>query len=147
MARWAKVARGLGVALTASAAEATGTAAADSKLEGTWLAHGATIAGEAVPKIVGQRLSLTGGRFRITKEGELLYGGSFSVDASAEPPTIRFDQNETETLAGIWLGIYERVGDTLTVCDNAPDMAKPRPKSFGDCDAAGYVLIHFTRHS
>ena len=58
---------------------------------------------------------------------------------------IRFDQNETKTLAGIWLGIYERDGDKLTICDNAPDMTKPSPTSFGECSGASYVLIHFTR--
>jgi uncharacterized protein (TIGR03067 family) len=109
------------------------------------LANAATVAGEAAPQIIDQRLSFKGDRFQIVKDGDLLYGGGFSVDAAAEPSIIRFDQNKTETLAGIWLGIYELAGDKLTICDNAPDMAKAKPESFGDCTEAGYVLIHFTR--
>ena len=124
---------------------AISAAGAETELEGAWIAEDATVAGDAAPQIVGDNLSFEGHRFRITKEGELRYGGTFSVDAAAEPPTIRFDQKETETLAGVWLGIYELAGDKLKICDNAPDMTKPRPKDFGDSAAAGYVLVHFTR--
>ncbi|MGI9404571.1 MAG: TIGR03067 domain-containing protein [Hyphomicrobium sp.] len=114
-------------------------------LEGTWFARSATLAGKDAPKIVGQRLSFNGDRFRITKEGKLLFGGNFSVDATAEPPSIQFEQSETQTLSGSWLGIYELDGNTLRICDNAPDMTKPRPKNFSECAAAGYVLIRFSR--
>ena len=126
---------------------AMGAARAETELEGTWIAHNGTLAGEAAPQLAGHRLSFEGDRFQITKEGELLFGGSFAVDATMEPPTIQFDQNETERLAGVWLGIYELVGDTLTICDNAHDMARPRPKGFDECSAAGYILINFTRQA
>ncbi len=141
MTYWAKAVRGLAVTLVV-----TGTAAcAQTELEGAWIATDAAVAGIVEPKVVGQRLSFEGDRFQITKEGELLYGGDFRVDAGAQPPTIRFDQNQTDTFAGIWLGIYELAGNELTICDNAPDMTKPPPNDFGDCANAGYVLIHFTR--
>ncbi len=142
MMRWAKGVRGLAIVLVVAV---IGVARAETELEGTWLATAATLSGEPVPLVVGHRLSFERDRFRIIKDGELLYGGSFSVDATAKPPTIRFDQNETKTLAGIWLGIYERDGDKLTICDNAHDMTKPRPTGFGECSGAGYILIHFTR--
>ncbi len=124
---------------------AKGTRSMETELEGTWFAESATLGGEAAPKIVGQRLSFNGDRFRITKEGKLLFGGNFSVDAAAEPASIQFEQSETQTLSGSWLGIYELDGNTLRICDNAPDMTKPRPKNFGECAAAGYVLIRFSR--
>ncbi|MCP4385244.1 MAG: hypothetical protein GY798_28185 [Hyphomicrobiales bacterium] len=116
-----------------------------TELEGVWYATDASIGGEPVAKIVGQRLSFTGDRFQITKDGELLFGGGFSVDEGPTPPTIRFDQNETETLRGVWLGIYRRDGAALTLSDNAPDMTKPQPRTFDDCTGDGYVLIHYTR--
>ena len=60
-------------------------------------------------------------------------------------PAIDFVQSETKPLAGTWRGIYRLDGNRLTTCDNAYDMAKPRPKDFDACAAAGYVLIRFTR--
>jgi len=144
MTHWTQGVCGLVMALTV-AGTAISAGRAKSELDGRWFAKAATVAGQVAPQIVGQRLSFEGNRFRITKQGELLYGGSFRIDAAAQPPTIRFDQTETQALAGVWLGIYELVGDKLTICDNAPDMAKPRPKGFGACAGAGYVLIHFTR--
>lgn len=36
-------------------------------------------------------------------------------------------------------------GDQLTICDNSPDMTKPRPRTFGDGAAAVYVVVRFTR--
>ena len=118
---------------------------AATELEGSWSATEATIDGAPVPKIVGQLLSFKGDRFQIVKDGELLFGGGFSIDPSAKPSSIRFEQNETQTLAGTWLGIYDLAGDRLMICDNAPDMTKPRPEGFGDCAEPGYVLVHFTR--
>jgi uncharacterized protein (TIGR03067 family) len=118
---------------------------AETELDGTWLATDATVSGEPASQIVGHRLDFEGDRFRITKYGTPLYGGSFSVDSTASPPAIQFEQTETDTLAGTWLGIYELDADTLAICDNAPDMTKPRPSSFADCTGQGYVSVRFTR--
>ena len=98
----------------------TSGARAESPLQGTWLAESAKEAGVDMPEIIGHRLSFDGDRFRITKDGKLLYGGTFTVDPSANPSSIMFDQNETQSLAGVWRGIYALTGDTLTICDNAP---------------------------
>lgn len=123
-----------------------GIAHAQTGLEGgVWVAKKATNGGETVAKVIGHRLVFDGDRFQITMDGELLYGGGFSVDENMKPPTIRFDQSDTETLAGIWLGIYELDGDTVTICDNAPDMEKPQPRTFDDCRQSGYVVIEFAR--
>ena len=42
-------------------------------------------------------------------------------------------------------GIYALDGDTLTVCDNAPDLDKGRPTAFEATSGSGYVLITFKR--
>jgi len=36
-------------------------------------------------------------------------------------------------------------GDTLTTCDNAPNMKKRRPSAFEAKSGSGYVLITFNR--
>lgn len=144
MKHGANGARGLAIALVA-AVMAVGGVRAESQLEGTWLAEEASHASVAAPEIVGHRLSFEGDRFQITKAGKLLYGGTFNVDASAKPPSIQFDQSDTQALAGVWRGIYALQGDSLTTCDNAPDRTMPRPKSFAECIAPGYVVIRFTR--
>lgn len=123
----------------------TSEARAESQLQGTWLAESAKEAGVETPEIIGHRLSFNGDRFRITKDGKLLYGGTFTVDPSANPSSISFEQNETQSLAGVWRGIYALTGDTLTVCDNAPDRSMPRPTGFAECIAPGYVVVRFKR--
>lgn len=116
-----------------------------SELEGAWVAQEAKIAGEEAPQVVGQHLSFLGSRFNVTKDGGLLYGGAFAVDPAATQPTIDFDQNETTAFAGVWRGIYTLAGDQLTICDNSPDMTKPRPRTFVDGAAAGYIVVRFRR--
>ena len=122
-----------------------GEAGAETPLQGTWLAESAKEAGVDSSEIIGHRLSFDGNRFRITKDGKLLYGGTFTVDPSANPSSISFDQNETQSLAGVWRGIYALTGNTLTICDNAPDTSMPRPTGFAECIAPGYVVIRFKR--
>ena len=114
-------------------------------LEGTWLAVEARVDGEPAQQIVGQRLCFTGDRFQISKNGELLYGGGVTLDALDQRATIDFDQHETDTLAGTWLGIYERDGDVLVICDNAANMACPRPSGFDKRNDRGYVWVRFER--
>jgi hypothetical protein len=36
-------------------------------------------------------------------------------------------------------------GATLKICDNAPDMTKPRPNGFAAPAGSGYVFVVFTR--
>ncbi len=138
-------ARAFAIVLIAATILLTSGARAESQLEGTWLAESAKEAGVNAPDISGHRLNFEGDRFRITKAGNLLYGGTFTVDPSARPRSIQFDQSETQSLAGVWRGIYALKGDTLTICDNAPDRTMPRPNGFAECIAPGYVVIRFKR--
>lgn len=115
----------------------TGAAHAETSLDGTWVAREATLAGASAQNLVGHRLTFEGDTFRITRDGKLLFGGRYSVDDTAKPPSIDFIQSDAESLAGVWRGIYELAGNTLKTCDNSYDLEKPRPKSFDDCVAAG----------
>jgi uncharacterized protein (TIGR03067 family) len=116
------------------------------KLRGTWTATKAVREGQAADDVVGHRLSFDGGRFQIqTKEGKTAYAGTFRVDASAKPAAIDFEHTEGELKGKAWKGIYALDGDTLTICDNAPDVTKGRPTAFESKSGSGYVLVTLQR--
>ena len=114
-------------------------------LQGIWVAVDARVSGDAALKIHGQQLIFKGDRFRICKDGALLYGGTFKVGQSDEAQVVDFRQSETEQLRGLWQGVYRLEGDDLYICDNAPDQTKPRPADIEDRDETGYVWVHFVR--
>jgi uncharacterized protein (TIGR03067 family) len=96
--------------------------------------------------VVGHRLSFTGNHFQIKSEdGKPLYAGTVRVDPNAKPAAIDFEHTEGTLKGKTWQGIYALAGDTLTVCDNAPNLAKGRPAAFEATNGSGYVLITFTR--
>ena len=119
---------------------------AQKPLQGTWTATKAERDGKAADDVVGHRLSLTGNRFQIqSADGKPLYAGTVRVDPSTTPAAIDFDHTEGALKGKAWQGIYALDGDTLTVCDNAPNLDKGRPAAFEATSGSGYVLITFTR--
>jgi uncharacterized protein (TIGR03067 family) len=119
---------------------------AQKKLQGTWTATKAERDGKAADDVVGNRLSFTGNRFQIqSKDGKPLYAGTVRVDPSAKPAAIDFEHTEGALKGKVWKGIYAMDGDTLTTCDNAPNLDKGRPAAFEAKSGSGYVLITFKR--
>jgi uncharacterized protein (TIGR03067 family) len=119
---------------------------AQKKLQGTWVATKAERDGKAAADVVGHRLSFTGDRFRIrSRDGKTLYEGTFRVDAKAKPAAIDFEHTNGGLKGKSWKGIYALDGDTLTTCDNAPNLDKGRPASFEAKTGSGHVLITFKR--
>ena len=119
---------------------------AQKKLQGTWVATKAERDGKAADDVVGHRLSFTGGRFQIrSRDGKTLYEGAFRVDAKAKPAAIDFEHTNGGLKGKSWKGIYALDGDTLTTCDNAPDLDKGRPAAFEAKTGSGHVLITFKR--
>jgi uncharacterized protein (TIGR03067 family) len=113
-------------------------------LQGTWTATQAERDGKAADDVVGHRLSFTGNRFRIqSKDGKPLYTGTVRVDLRAKPASIDFEHTEGALKGKAWTGIYALDGDTLTICDNAPNLDKGRPAAFEAKSGSGYVLITF----
>ena len=95
---------------------------------------------------MGHQLSIDGGRFRIqAKDGNSLDAGTVRVNPSVTPAAIDFEHTEGTSKGKAWKGIYALDGDTLTICDNAPNPEKGRPSSFEAADGSGYVLITFVR--
>jgi uncharacterized protein (TIGR03067 family) len=119
---------------------------AKKKLQGTWTAAQAERDGQAAEDVVGHRLSFTGNRFQIrSKDGKSLYAGTFRLDPSAKPAAIDFAHSEGTLKGKTWKGIYALDGDTLTVCDNAPNLDKGRPAALEAKSGSGHVLITFKR--
>jgi uncharacterized protein (TIGR03067 family) len=119
---------------------------AQKKLQGVWTATKAERDGKAADEVVGHRLSFAGNRFQIqSRDGKLLYEGTFKVDPSTKPAAIDFEHAVGNLQGKSWKGIYALDGDTLTTCDNAPNLGKGRPAAFEAKTGAGYVCITFQR--
>jgi uncharacterized protein (TIGR03067 family) len=120
--------------------------AVQTKLQGTWTATKAERDGKAANDVVGHRLSVTGNRFQIqSQEGKSLYAGAIRMHASSKPAAIDFEHQQGDLSGKAWKGIYVLDGETLTICDNAPNLAKARPVAFAAKTGSGYVLITFKR--
>jgi uncharacterized protein (TIGR03067 family) len=119
---------------------------APKPLQGAWTATQAQRDGKPAEDVVGHRLSFTGNRFQIqSNDGKPLYAGTIRVDPKAKPAVIDFEHTEGELKGKAWKGIYALKGDTLRICDNAPDLTKPRPTAFAAKRGSGYVLVTFKR--
>ena len=119
---------------------------AQKKLQGTWTATKAQRDGKVADDVVGHRLSFTGNRFQIhSKDGKLLYAGTVRLDPSAKPAAFDFEHTEGALKGKAWKGIYSLDGDTLTTCDNGPDLDSGRPTAFEAKKGSGHILITFRR--
>ena len=119
---------------------------AQKKLQGTWSATKAERDGQGADDLVGHRLSFAGNRFQIrSQDGKPLYEGTFRVEPGTKPAAIDFEHTDGSLRGDEWKGIYALDGDTLTICDNAPNPAKSRPAAFEARAGSGYVLIMFKR--
>jgi uncharacterized protein (TIGR03067 family) len=137
---WLIIGTGLGSSFAHSAEDA------QSSLQGTWTAAKAERDGKTDGDVVGHQLSFTGNRFQIrSRDGKQLYGGIFRADRSAKPAAIDFEHTGTTLKGKSWNGIYALDGDTLKICDNAPDLHKGRPTAFEAKAGSGHILITFKR--
>jgi uncharacterized protein (TIGR03067 family) len=137
---WLILGTGLGPAFAQQAEEA------QKQLQGTWTTAKAERDGKPAEDVVGHRLAVTGDRFEIrSKDGKLLYAGTFRLDPSAKPAAFDFKHTEGSLKGTVWKGIYALDGDTLTTCDNGPNPDKGRPTAFEAKSGSGYILITFRR--
>jgi uncharacterized protein (TIGR03067 family) len=119
---------------------------AQKKLQGTWEAAKAERDGKPADDLVGHRLTFKDSRFQIhSKDGKLLYEGTYRVDPNTKPAAFDFEHSEGTLKGKTWKGIYMLEGDTLTTCDNAPNLDKARPAEFQAKAGSGYVLITFKK--
>ena len=114
------------------------------KLDGVWTAVAASRDGRTASDVVGNKLAFSGDKFTITRDGKTLYAGTYRTDTSRHPAAIDFVSTEG-SLKGTWQGIFQLDGETLNICDNAPDMTRPRPTGFAAPAGSGYVFVVFVR--
>jgi uncharacterized protein (TIGR03067 family) len=120
--------------------------AAAQGLQGTWSATSAEREGGRADDVVGHRLAFMGNRFEIRSwDGKLLFEGTFRTNTSASPAAIDFQHTGGAVKGTAWKGIYVLDGETLRICDNAPDPDKPRPAALEVKAGSGHVLITFRR--
>lgn len=119
--------------------------AQESELEGAWSAISAERDGAAALELVGHRIEFAGDRFRITRRGELLFGGRFTVGHGDLPAHIDFTIAEGPARGQGWAGIFRTGKGLLTICDNAPDPAASRPREFSAPKGSGHVCLTFAR--
>jgi uncharacterized protein (TIGR03067 family) len=116
-----------------------------SPLEGAWLAQSAVRNGKPAHDVKGHRLVFTGKAFSIDEAGKTLYRGTFTADPAGALARIDFEHTEGELKGTTWKGIYAREDDMLKICDNAPDLARPRPTTFAAPADSGYLVVTFRR--
>ena len=130
----------LGVAI------ATGALAQDAgSIQGAWTVVSAERDAKATTEVAGHRLRFSGDTFAIQHEGHSLFRGTYTVDTSKKPASIDFLHGDGNLKGKSWKGIYRFDGETLQICDNAPDMSKPRPTQFSAKTGSGYICIVFKR--
>jgi uncharacterized protein (TIGR03067 family) len=141
---WAVCCLVLGTGFVLALAEPGGEAR--KKLQGAWIATQARRDRQAADDVVGHRLVFEGERFQILSgRGELLHAGTVRLDETARPAAIDFELTEGAAKGKTWKGIFKLEGETLIICDIAPDTGKPRPAEFEAKSGSGYVLITFKR--
>jgi uncharacterized protein (TIGR03067 family) len=141
---WAGCCVGFWMALSSTFADTPKEA--QEKLQGAWVATSAERDGQPATDVVGHQLQFKDNRFTITsKDGKLLYQGTFTVDPSKTPNTITFEHTEGTLKGKVWKGIYALDGDTLKTCDNGPNPDKERPTGFTTKADSGTIAIVFKR--
>jgi len=114
-------------------------------IQGAWIVVSSERDGKPSAEVAGHRLTFSGDAFAIQLENRTLYKGTYSVEPGRKPAQIDFRHTEGDTKGKTWKGIYRLEGETLRICDNAPDMAKPRPAQFSTKPGSGAICIVFKR--
>lgn len=115
-----------------------------SALQGSWAATAAERDGKPAADVIEHRLVFAGDTFTIRREDKTLYRGIYTVDTDRKPARIDFRHTQGSLDGKTWRGIYQLTGNTLVVCDNAPDLSRPRPTRLAAPARSGYICITFT---
>jgi uncharacterized protein (TIGR03067 family) len=134
----------LGLSIIGLCAVTPASFAQPAPLEGAWTAVAAERDGKNATDVVGHKLTFAGDKFTITRDGKTLYAGTYTADMAKRPAQIDF-VNAEGALKGTWKGIVQVDGVTLKICDNAPDMTKPRPNAFAAPAGSGHIFVVFVR--
>jgi uncharacterized protein (TIGR03067 family) len=113
-------------------------------LQGAWGYVTLELDGKSIPEqtLGTSKLEIAGNKFTSTT-GDVVYKGTFKVDATQKPKTIDLTFTEGPEKGNTALGIYELTGDTWRICLTVT--AKERPKEFATKAGSGLALETLTR--
>jgi uncharacterized protein (TIGR03067 family) len=131
----------MAVGLVASASFAQGA----GNIQGAWVVVSAERNAKPAQDVTEHRLTFSGDTFNIQREGRTLYRGTYSVETGRKPAQIDFHHTDGAVKGKTWKGIYRFEGADLRICDNAPDLSRPRPTQFSARSGSGYICIVFRR--
>jgi uncharacterized protein (TIGR03067 family) len=115
-------------------------------LDGAWTAVSAEREGKPAAELRGHTLTFARDVFVIRgSDGQVIYRGTFTVDATKRPARIDFRHTGGELAGKTWLGVYALAGDRLEIADNAVDLTRPRPASLSTTPGSGHVRLTFER--
>ncbi len=117
-----------------------------AKMEGDWTLASGERDGMPIPEEFAKtmRRTIKGEEFTVTREGETIVKGKFTIDPTKKPKTIDVTFTDGQLKDKSTLGIYELEGDTFKLCYAAPD-SKERPKEFSAKEGSGHTLAVWKR--
>jgi uncharacterized protein (TIGR03067 family) len=114
-------------------------------IQGAWAVVSAEQDARPATDVMEHRLTFSGDTFTIRRSDHILYQGTYLTDPGRKPAQIDFRHTEGTLKGKTWKGIYRLEGETLTICDNAPDMTRPRPARFATRAGSGAICLVFKR--
>jgi uncharacterized protein (TIGR03067 family) len=107
------------------------------KLQGDWVLASGERDGEQLPEdlIKSLKRTVTGDKSVVTRDGQAVATGTFTLDPSKKPKAIDF---KLEGMDQPIHGIYDLDGDTFKLCYAAP--GEERPKEFATKAGTGHTL-------
>jgi uncharacterized protein (TIGR03067 family) len=126
------------------ASAAWGGGAGDDKLEGTWLAKTAELAGKPFPDEVRKSIKLVikDDTYTVTV-GKKADKGTVKLMPAAKPKAMDITGTEGPNKGKTFLTIYERKGDTLRVCYDLS--GQKRPTEFKTEPETALFLVEYQR--
>ena len=116
----------------------------EDRLQGNWRVAEAERSSQPAPDLVGNELNFRREKFRISRDGRHLAGGSFALQTMPQPAWIDLRNIEGGNLRSVWLGIYRFTpGGGLEIADNEAELTRPRPRDFAG--GPGYVVMRLVR--
>ena len=114
-------------------------------LQGVWTCASAVIDGKPLAEEAAKnlKLTLTADRYKTERGEQVLFDGTYMVNAVKNPPQIDMIGTEGDLKGKVALGIYKLDGDTLTICYVMP--GKERPAAFESQPQSGAFLVVWKR--
>ena len=115
-------------------------------IKGDWTIASLTLGGKTAPSDMFKDFVSTfdGQSYTNKVAGQVVESGDYKVDASKSPKTIDFDIKKGPEAGKKQLGLYQLVGDTMTLCVSDSGLDK-RPATFEPGDEATVTVIVLKR--